>query len=194
MVSRAATMRWLLVITPSFKGTLKSTLKIIRDQNKVVPKLSHNITVIAETPCIIYKIFLLTSSKFVYRQDLGCQLPVCSMPWLNYHNDSQPQIKTIHNSLQNESPSASEGHSSCSLDTEQADRAGRCGRILSTVKVKVTLRRLLLTFSHYVCLDLIPKSHKKLWTYKTGALLSTLLHITVYVFTQFAECSSTDCK
>lgn len=25
--SRAATIRWLLVITPSFKGTLKSTLK-----------------------------------------------------------------------------------------------------------------------------------------------------------------------
>jgi hypothetical protein len=27
-----------------------------------------------------------------------------------------------------------------------------------------------------------------------GALLSTLLHATVYVFTQFAECTSTDCK
>lgn len=27
-VSKAATIRWLLVITPSFKGTLKSTLKI----------------------------------------------------------------------------------------------------------------------------------------------------------------------
>jgi hypothetical protein len=154
MVSIAATMRWLLVITPSFKGTLKSTLKIIRDQNKDVLKLSHNITVIAETLCIIYKIFLLTSSKFVYRQDLGCQLPVCSMPWLNYHNDSQPQIKTIHNNLQNQSPSASEGHSSCSLDTEQANRADRCGRILSTVKVKVTLRRLqLTTYVQSVCLD-----------------------------------------
>jgi hypothetical protein len=27
-----------------------------------------------------------------------------------------------------------------------------------------------------------------------GALLSTLLHATVYVFTQFAECTGTDCK
>jgi hypothetical protein len=28
----------------------------------------------------------------------------------------------------------------------------------------------------------------------TGVLLSTLLHATVYVFTQFAECAGTDCK
>jgi hypothetical protein len=27
-----------------------------------------------------------------------------------------------------------------------------------------------------------------------GALLSTLLHANVYVFTQFAECTSRDCK
>jgi hypothetical protein len=27
-----------------------------------------------------------------------------------------------------------------------------------------------------------------------GALLSTLLHATVYVYTQFAECTGTDCK
>jgi hypothetical protein len=26
-----------------------------------------------------------------------------------------------------------------------------------------------------------------------GALLSTLLHVTVYVFTQFVECAGTDC-
>jgi hypothetical protein len=28
----------------------------------------------------------------------------------------------------------------------------------------------------------------------SGALLSTLLHATVYVLTQFAECTGTDCK
>jgi hypothetical protein len=27
-----------------------------------------------------------------------------------------------------------------------------------------------------------------------GVLLSTLLHATVYIFTQFAECTGTDCK
>jgi hypothetical protein len=27
-----------------------------------------------------------------------------------------------------------------------------------------------------------------------GALLNTLLHITVYVYTQYAECTGTDCK
>jgi hypothetical protein len=28
----------------------------------------------------------------------------------------------------------------------------------------------------------------------TEELLSTLLHVTVYVYTQFAECTGTDCK
>jgi hypothetical protein len=36
------------------------------------------------------------------------------------------------------------------------------------------------------------KSHES-FSYR-GALLSTLLHATVQIFTQFAECTSTDCK
>jgi hypothetical protein len=41
--------------------------------------------------------------------------------------------------------------------------------------------------------SLIPNRGLEPISYR-GELLSTLLHATVYVFTQFAECTGTDCK
>jgi hypothetical protein len=43
--------------------------------------------------------------------------------------------------------------------------------------------------------SLIPKATRGIEpvSYR-GALLSTLLHVILYVVTQFAECSGTDCK
>jgi hypothetical protein len=45
----------------------------------------------------------------------------------------------------------------------------------------------------FVCLVLKATRGLEPISYR-GVLLSTLLHATVYVFTQFAECTNTDCK
>jgi hypothetical protein len=55
------------------------------------------------------------------------------------------------------------------------------GRILGTIQEEFHLTYPVATWGHE------PISYRE-------ALLSTLLHATVYVFTQFAECTSTDCK
>jgi hypothetical protein len=53
----------------------------------------------------------------------------------------------------------------------------------------------IVVFVILVCKLLFPKATRgfERISYR-GALLSTLLHATVFVFTQFAECTSTDCK
>jgi hypothetical protein len=73
---------------------------------------------------------------------------------------------------------------------EQPDNNRRLRRHLPN---DMPTRSAVLVFKVYF-VSLVPKSHKRSWTYYSGVLLSTLLHATAYVYAEFAECTGTDCK